>query len=313
MKKKLALGVDIGGTNSVFGLCDEHGTVYYEETLATRDCATPEILVEKIHSRITEIGYANHLQGIGIGAPNGNYFSGTIEFAPNLKWKGIIPLARLFEYRFKCKAILTNDANAAAIGEMIYGNARDLKDFVLITLGTGLGSGVVVNGQMIYGHDGFAGEYGHVRVVPNGRKCGCGRNGCLETYVSATGVVRSVTELESENKANSKLLLLDEIRAENVFNLASEGDLFASEIIEFTEKTLGSALADFACFTSPAAYVLFGGIAQSGASFARKVKQYMEENLLNIYKDKIDIRISDLHDKNAAVLGSSSLVWNELR
>lgn len=313
MKKKLALGVDIGGTNSVFGLCDEHGTVYYEESVATNDCETPEDLVEKIHTRITAIGYANHLQGIGIGAPNGNYFSGTIEFAPNLKWNGIIPLARLFEYRFKCKAILTNDANAAAIGEMIYGNATDLKDFVIITLGTGLGSGIVSNGQLIYGHDGFAGEYGHFRVIPEGRQCGCGRKGCLETYVSATGVVRSVTELESTNKANSKLHLLEELNAEMVFNLATQGDLFAAEIIEYTAKVLGNALADFACFTSPAAYILFGGIAQNGASFARKVKQHMEENLLNIYKDKIDIRISNLHDKNAAVLGSSSLVWNELR
>ncbi len=313
MKKKLALGVDIGGTNSVFGLCDEFGTVYFEESISTVDCTTPEDLVEKIYKRVSNIGYANHLQGIGIGAPNGNYFSGTIEFAPNLKWKGIIPLARLFEYRFKCKAILTNDANAAAIGEMIYGSARDLKDFVVITLGTGLGSGVVSNGQLIYGHDGFAGEYGHIRVIPEGRKCGCGRLGCLETYVSATGVVRSITELDSPNKAISKLIGMKDVHSENVFTLASEGDVFAGEIIEYTAKILGNALADFACFTSPAAYILFGGIAQSGPGFASKVKQYMEDNLLNIYKDKIVIRISDLHDKNAAVLGSSSLVWNELR
>ena len=313
MKKKLALGVDIGGTNSVFGLCDEHGTVYFEETISTVDCEIPEELVDRIYSRILDIGYVNHLQGIGIGAPNGNYFSGTIEFAPNLRWKGIIPLARLFEFRFKCKAILTNDANAAAIGELIYGSARDIKDFVVITLGTGLGSGIVVNGQLIYGHDGFAGEYGHFRVIPDGRLCGCGRKGCLETYVSATGVVRSVKELDSENKENSKLNLVENLTSETVFALASQGDLFAAEIIEFTAKILGNALADFATATSPSAYILFGGIAQSGSGFARKVKQYMEDNILNIYKDKIEIRISDLHDKNAAVLGSCSLVWNELR
>lgn len=313
MKKKLALGVDIGGTNSVFGLCDDLGTVYFEETLSTRDCETPEDLVEKIYARILDIGYVNHLEGIGIGAPNGNYFSGTIEFAPNLKWRGIIPLARLFEYRFKCKAILTNDANAAAIGEMIYGRARDLKDFVTITLGTGLGSGVVVNGQLVYGHDGFAGEYGHIRVMPEGRTCGCGRKGCLETYVSATGVVRSIHEMESPLAANSKLRDLKSPTSEDVFEYASQGDPFAAEIVDYTAQVLGNALADYACFSSPKAYILFGGVAQSGPGFARKVKQYMEENLLNIYKDKIEIRISDLHDKNAAVLGSCSLVWNELR
>ena len=312
MKKNLALGVDIGGTNSVFGLCDEHGTLYFEESISTKDFSTPEELVEGIYQRIKAVGRLSNVKGIGIGAPNGNYFSGTIEFAPNLKWKGIIPLARLFEYRFKVKAILTNDANAAAIGELIYGAGKGLKDFVTITLGTGLGSGVISNGQLVYGHDGFAGEYGHIRVVPNGRNCGCGRKGCLETYASATGVVRSITELESEHKATSELLNIEKPYADLVFRLADQGDKFAQEIIEFTAKTLGEALADFACFSSPKAFILFGGIAQSGSSFAKKVKGYMEEGLLNIYKDKIEIRISELHDKNAAVLGASSLVWNEL-
>lgn len=312
MKRKLALGVDIGGTNSVFGLCDEHGTLYFEESIPTVDCATPEDLVERIYHRIKEVGHIDNIKGIGIGAPNGNYFSGTIEFAPNLKWKGIIPLARLFEYRFKVKAILTNDANAAAIGELIYGAGRGLKDFVTITLGTGLGSGVISNGQLIYGHDGFAGEYGHIRIIPNGRDCGCGRKGCLETYVSATGVVRSITELESVNKDSSALMKVEKPNADLVFQLAENGDRFAMEIIDFTSRTLGEALADFACFSSPKAYILFGGIAQSGPGFAKKVKEYMENGLLNIYKDKIEIRISELHDKNAAVLGASSLVWNEL-
>lgn len=312
MKKKLALGVDVGGTNCVFGLCDEHGTVYFEESVRTKDCASPQELVNIIYSRIKDIGYAEHLQGIGIGAPNGNFFSGTIEFAPNLPWEGIIPIARLFEVKFRCKAVLTNDANAAAIGELIYGCAQDLKDFAIITLGTGLGSGIVVDGKLVYGHDGFAGEFGHFRIIPDGRDCACGRKGCLETYVSATGVVRSVKELESKHSAKSKLMLLDDINAETVFALASQGDLFAAEIIEYTVKILGGSLADFATFSSPKAYILFGGIAQSGASFARKVKQYMEEGILNIYKDKIEIRISSLHDKNAAVLGACSLVWNEI-
>lgn len=312
MNKHLALGIDIGGTNTVFGLTDDHGNIYFEETIETVSCKTPEDLVEKIYNRIKEIGQLKNIVGIGIGAPNGNYFSGTIEFAPNLKWKGIIPLARLFEFQFKTKAILTNDANAAAIGEMIYGAAQGLKDFVTITLGTGLGSGVVVNKMLVYGHDGFAGEYGHIRVINGGRSCGCGRNGCLETYASATGVVRSIKELDSPEKSKSKILLMENPHADDVFRLSLQGDHFCSEIIEFTAKILGEALADFACFSSPKAYILFGGIAQSGEAFAVKVKNYMEDAILNIYKDKIEVRISTLHDKNAAVLGASSLVWNQL-
>lgn len=313
MDKHLALGIDIGGTNSVFGLTDEHGKIFFEESIETVSCKTPEELVDRIYNRIKELGQLKNIVGIGIGAPNGNYFSGTIEFAPNLKWKGIIPLARLFEYRFKTKAILTNDANAAAIGEMIYGAAKDLKDFVTITLGTGVGSGVIVNGNLVYGHDGFAGEYGHIRVINEGRSCGCGRKGCLETYASATGVVRSIHELDSPNKAKSKIISLENPHAHDVFRLAQDGDKFCGEIIEYTARILGEALADFACFSSPKSYVLFGGIAQSGSAFGDKVKHYMEEAILNIYKDKIEIRTSTLHDKNAAVLGASSLVWNQIK
>lgn len=312
MKTKIALGIDVGGTNVAFGLCDDKGNSFYETSLKTASFETPESLVEEIYRLIDQQGLIDSIVGIGIGAPNGNINSGTIEFAPNLSWKGSIPLAAMFEKRFNKKAILTNDANAAAIGEMIYGNAKDLKDFALITLGTGLGSGIVVNGKMVYGHDGFAGEYGHFRIIPNGRLCGCGRKGCLETYVSATGVVRSITELASPNKEASALSSMESVTARDVFELANSGDPFAEEIIDFTAQTLGSALADYACFSSPAAYVLFGGIAQSGAPFAAKVKTYMEQHILNIYQNKIEIRVSDLHDKNAAVLGSCSLVWNEL-
>ena len=312
MKTKIALGVDVGGTNVAFGLCDEKGNSFFESSFPTKSFDTPELLIEDIYQVVEKQGLIDSLTGIGIGAPNGNINSGTIEFAPNLHWKGSIPLAALFEERFGKPAILTNDANAAAIGERIYGNAKDLDDFVLITLGTGLGSGIVANGRLLYGHDGFAGEYGHFRVIPNGRSCGCGRRGCLETYVSATGVVRSVTELESPNKATSALLKLETVSAEDVFELATNGDTFAEEIIEYTAAMLGSALADYTCFSSPKAYVLFGGIAQSGAPFAEKVKTYMEREILNIYQNKIEIRISSLHDKNAAILGSCSLVWNEL-
>ena len=312
MAIQLALGVDIGGTNSVFGLCDRDGNVIYEHSLPTTNYSDASDLVNDIHSNLTKEGYINNIVGIGIGAPNGNFYSGTIEFAPNLNWTGIIPLADLFEKKFTKPTILTNDANAAAVGEMVYGAAKDLSHFVTITLGTGLGSGIIQDNKLVYGHDGFAGEYGHIRVIPSGRSCGCGRNGCLETYASASGVVRSAREMESPNKHSSILYNVDNLTARDVFTAATNGDLFAQEVVEFTAEILGNSLADFVCYNSPAAFILFGGIAQSGQAFADMVKRHMEESILNIYKDKVEIRISALHDKNAAVLGASSLVWNDL-
>ncbi|MFT5860358.1 MAG: glucokinase [Flavobacteriaceae bacterium] len=312
MRIRLALGVDVGGTNTAFGVCNSRGDVFYEHVLPTKEFEKPEDLVNTIYDLLDEAGFLQDIIGIGIGAPNGNYYSGTIEFAPNLSWKGVIPLAGLFERKFGKPSTLTNDANAAAIGEFIYGCAKDLSHFVTITLGTGLGSGIVCDKRLVYGHDGFAGEYGHIRVIPDGRLCGCGKRGCLETYASSTGVVRSVDELESKNKKSSSLNKKPNLSALEVFEAAKSGDIFALEIIEYTAKILGNSLADFACFNSPQAYVLFGGIAQSGQPFADKVKRYMEEELLNIYRDKIDIRVSSLHDKNAAILGASSLVWNDL-
>lgn len=314
MNNHYALGIDIGGTSTEYGLVSQDGEIVYERDVPTKDYPEPQQLIDAIHADLLKEGYIDTILGIGIGAPNGNYFTGHIEYAPNLLWKGIIPLAEMFEAKFHKPTILTNDANAAAMGEMIFGNARDLKDFVSITLGTGVGSGVVVNGEMVYGHDGFAGEYGHIRIIPNGRLCGCTRRGCLETYCSSTGVVRSISELDSENKAISALLQMEKPSAKDVFDWADRGDLFAQEIVEFTAETLGSALADYACFSSPKAYVLFGGIAQHGGDFASKVKHYMEENLLIIFKNKIEIRVSYLHDKNAAVLGSAAqLFWNAIK
>jgi glucokinase len=309
MSENLALGIDIGGTGIEYGLVTKNGSVVYENNIETVNYPTPEDLLNYIYSDSEVIKNFNLIQGIGIGAPNGNFFNGTIEFAPNLKWTGIIPLAKIFTDKFKLPTFLTNDANAAAIGEMVFGNAKDLKDFVTITLGTGVGSGIVIDGKIVYGHDGFAGEYGHIRIFPDGRKCGCGRNGCLETYASSTGVIRSIQELESENKLFSALNAITNPTAKDVFDLAIDGDLFANEIVEFTAQILGQALADFACFSSPKAYVLFGGIAQNEGQFAQKVKRYMEEHLLIIYKNKIEIRISTLHSLNAAVLGSASLVF----
>ncbi len=311
-QKKYSIGIDIGGTGVEYGIVSHDGEVLYSNNLTTANFPEPEQLVETIWKDETIQTHLPDILGVGVGAPNGNYFHGTIEFAPNLKWKGIVPLAQLFKDRFNLPIFLTNDANAAAIGERIFGAAKYLNDFVLITLGTGVGSGVVSNGQLIYGHDGFAGEYGHIRVIPNGRLCGCGRFGCLETYASSTGVVRSIKELDSEAKEKSPLLKMDHPSAKDVFDLADEGDLFASEIVDYTAFILGSALADFACFSSPKAYVLFGGIAQHSGDFFDKVKSHLEANVLKIYQNKIDVIQSQLHDQNAAVLGGASLVFSEL-
>lgn len=312
MMNQYALGIDIGGTSIEYGIVNNKGEVLFSNDFPTKDFPTPASLVDVIYNELHNLAEFNSIIGIGIGAPNGNYFTGHIEYAPNLAWKGIVPLKQMFEAKFGIPTLLTNDANAAAMGEMVFGNAKDLKDFVTITLGTGVGSGIVINGNLVYGHDGFAGEYGHIRVVPNGRKCGCHRNGCLETYCSSTGVVRSIHELDSDNKSFSVLSSIEHPTAKNVFELAEEGDLFATEIVDYTAQILGAALADFACFSSPKAYVLFGGIAQHKGDFAHRVKKYLEENILVIFKNKIDIRISSLHDRNAAVLGTAAHVFWDL-
>jgi glucokinase len=309
-KNEYSLGIDIGGTGTEYGIVTDKGKLIYENDFLTTDFDEPSDLVDAIYNDPKIQEHMGSIIGIGIGAPNGNYFHGAIEFAPNLKWKGVIPLAKMFEEKFGKPSLLTNDANAAAMGEMIFGNARDLKDFVTITLGTGVGSGVIIDGKMVYGHDGFAGEYGHIRVIPDGRTCGCGRKGCLETYTSSTGVVRSIKEMDSDNKPFSMLMNMEAPTAKDVFDLADQGDLFAKEIVDFTARTLGSALADYTCFSSPKAYVLFGGIAQHKGNFASTVKKYMEESMLKIFQNKVEIRISSLHDVNAAVLGAASLVFS---
>ena len=309
MSKQYALGIDIGGTNSAYGLVDNLGNIAYETSIPTTNFDQPEDLVLAIFNDLQQRDLIDSIIGISIGAPNGNHFTGNIEYAPNLKWKGIIPLAKLFQEKFNKPSQLTNDANAAAIGEKLFGNAEDLANFVTITLGTGLGSGIIIDNEIVYGEEGFAGEFGHIRVIPDGRICGCGRKGCLETYASSTGVKRSIQELDSINKSSSILLNIEHPEAIDVFEAAKNGDLFSNEIIEFTAQILGSSLADFACFSNPKAYVLFGGIAQSGDKFAERVKFYLEESLLSIFKNKIEIRISSLHDKNAAILGAAATVF----
>ena len=319
MEKPYVVGMDIGGTNTVFGIVDSRGNVLATDSVKTQSFSKIEDYVEAVSSKlrplIESFGGVEKIKGMGVGAPNGNYYNGTIEFAPNLPWKGVIPLAALFEEAIGVPTALTNDANAAAIGEMTYGAARGMKDFIMITLGTGVGSGIVINGQMVYGHDGFAGELGHTIIRrENGRLCGCGRHGCLETYCSATGVARSAREFLTKSTEPS---LLRDIPAENitskdVYDAAVKGDKIAQDIFEFTGIILGEALADFIAFSSPEAIVLFGGLAKAGDYIFKPIQKAIDDNVLNIYKGKTKLLASELKDSDAAVLGASALGW-ELR
>ena len=315
MEKPYVVGIDIGGTNTVFGVVDARGTILYSGSIKTGKYADVNDYVAELakglKSVIDQAGGPDKIKGVGVGAPNGNFFNGCIEFAPNLPWKGILPLAAMFEERLGIPTALTNDANAAAIGEMTYGAARGMKDFIMITLGTGVGSGIVINGQMVYGHDGFAGELGHVIARRDGRVCGCGRKGCLETYCSATGVARTAREFLA---ARTDASLLRNIPAENitskdVYDAAVQGDKLAQEIFNFTGNILGEALADAIAFSSPEAIVLFGGLAKSGDYIMKPIQKSIDDNILNIYKGKTKLLVSELKDSDAAVLGASALAW----
>ncbi|MCE2616235.1 MAG: ROK family protein [Phocaeicola sp.] len=315
-EKPYVLGMDIGGTNSVFGVVDQRGNVLATDSVKTQQYVHIEDYVkaisEKIKPLITQFGGIESFKGFGIGAPNGNYYSGTIEFAPNLPWKGIIPLAAMFEEAVGIPCALTNDANAAAIGEMTYGAARGMKDFIMITLGTGVGSGIVVNGQLVYGHDGFAGELGHVTVRrENGRLCGCGRKGCLEAYCSATGVARTAREFLVARPEESLLRQIpaEDITSKDVYDAAVKGDELAKDIFDYTGTILGEALADFIAFSSPEAIILFGGLAKSGDFIFKPVQKAIDDHVLKIFKGKTKLLLSELKDADAAVLGASALGW----
>ena len=317
--KPYVIGLDLGGTNSVFGIVNSEGSVVTSTSIRTKGQNDLDVYMDSacaaLAPMIEQVGGIQNIKGMGIGAPNGNYYTGTIEFAPNLPWKGILPLAAMFEERLGIPTALTNDANAAAIGEMTYGAARGMKDFIMITLGTGVGSGIVINGQMVYGHDGFAGELGHVIIRrENGRLCGCGRHGCLETYCSATGVARTAREFLT---ARTEPSLLRSIPAENitskdVYDAAVQGDKLAQDIFDFTGNILGEAIADAIAFSSPEAIILFGGLAKSGDYIFKPIQKAIDDNVLNIYKGKAKLLMSELKDSDAAVLGASALGW-ELR
>ena len=318
MKKEIAIGIDIGGTNTEFGLVDKNGKCYFKKNIRTDESDNVESFLDnlclELKRSITEIGNNFEIKGIGIGAPNGNYFTGKIEFAPNMKWKGVIPFVKLIEEKMQLKAVMTNDANAAAYGEMIYGAAKGMKDFIVITLGTGLGSGIVINGEMVYGHDGFAGELGHTVVNIDGRQCGCGKKGCLETYVSATGIVRTMIEmLENSNEYSSlKDIEKTKITSEDIFHAAKAGDKQALKAFDITGKYLGIKLADAIAFSSPEAIILFGGLAHAGKYIFDPTKKYMEEYLLKVFKNKVALLPSGLEKENAAVLGAAAMVWKHI-
>ena len=315
MDKPYVIGVDLGGTNTVFGIVDARGNVVVNASIKTAVHNEIELylddLVVGLNMLIEQFGGKDKIRGIGVGAPNGNYFNGSIEFAPNLPWKGKIPLAQMIQERIGIPVALTNDANAAAIGEMTYGAARGMKDFIVITLGTGVGSGIVVGGQLVYGHDGFAGELGHMIVRRNGRMCGCGRQGCLETYTSATGVARTAREYLSIRSDESLLrsVDVDAITSKDVYDAAMQGDALALEIFEATGAILGESFADFVTFSSPEAIILFGGLTKSGDLLMNPIKHHMEKNLLPIYKGKTKLLFSQLKESDAAVLGASALGW----
>jgi len=316
MDKSYVIGIDIGGTNTVFGVVDARGTILHNGSIKTGVYENIDdyvsALSEGLKVVIEEAGGPGKIKGIGVGAPNGNYFSGCIEFAPNLPWKGVIHLAQLISDKtYNIPVSLTNDANAAAIGEMTYGAARGMKDFIEITLGTGVGSGIVVGGTLVYGHDGFAGELGHVIVRRGGRQCGCGRCGCLETYASATGVVRTAREMLSNSEEKSLLRDLnpENITSKDVYAAAVKGDKIAQEIFEYTGTILGEALADFVAFSSPEAIVLFGGLTKAGDLILNPVRRAMEDNMLKIYQGKTKLLISQLKESDAAILGASALGW----
>ena len=315
--KNVTIGIDIGGTNTVFGIVDYKGNCIVEGSLSTKKYKEVNDFISALAKKINSLLKKQtgiSLKGIGIGAPNGNYFKGTIEHAPNLDWKGIIPFAELLSQHFDVPIALTNDANAAALGEMIYGDAKGMKDFILITLGTGLGSGIVVNGDLVYGHDGFAGEIGHTIVDPLGRKCGCGRKGCLETYASATGIVTTVKEFLAASNEESLLRYIpdEKLDARAIHNAAKDKDIIALKAFGFTGKILGMKLADAVAHTSPSAIFLFGGLANAGEFIFEPVRNYFEKYLLGIYKNKIKIHPSGLDSGKAAILGASALIRKEL-
>jgi glucokinase len=305
MMDSYVVGVDIGGTSTKYGIVDKDGNVLHSNSIPTNTHEQVHTFIDDLYEKLSEliekVGGVGRIKGIGVGAPNGNIYTGTIEYAPNLPWKGVIPFAKMLQDKFKLPVKLTNDANAAAVGEMMYGAAKGMKEFIMITLGTGVGSGIVTNGQLIYGHDGFAGELGHTIIIPEGRlHPGTGKKGSLESYASATGVAQSAMEILRDTDRPS---LLRNIEA------AQQDDEVAKEVFEFTGKILGMSLANFVMFSSPEAIVLFGGLTKAGDLILKPTREHMEANLIEIFQNKVKILFSHLKESDAAILGASALMW----
>lgn len=315
--KDLAIGIDIGGTNTKFGIVDAKGNIIEQDRCLTNETEQVQDFIDNLHLKLSPMieraGGLSRFAGIGIGAPNGNFYSGTIEYAPNLKWRGIIPLAQLVTDRFGLETKLTNDANAAAMGEMMYGCAKGMRHFITITLGTGVGSGIVIDGKIVLGHDGFAGELGHTIIRPGGRlHKGTGIRGTLESYASATGVRETALEKLTDYPEQESLLRdysINELTSQSVFDCAMKGDKIANEIFEYTGEILGEALANFVMFSSPEAIVLFGGLTKAGDLLMNPTRKAMEDNLIQIFKNKVKLLFSELKEADAAILGASALVY----
>lgn len=312
-----AIGIDIGGTTSKFGIVNHRGDISNIGEINTKNHTDVNLFIDELYNElqpaINSIGGIEFIKGIGVGAPNGNYYSGTIEYAPNLQWKGILPLAKLITDKFNIPCTLTNDANAAAIGELMYGAGRGMRDFIMITLGTGVGSGIIANGQLIYGHDGFAGELGHTIIRPGGRlHWGTGMKGSLETYASATGIAITAKEILDERVGEESLLRKiqhEKITSKRVYEAAIKDDPIAKEVFQITGQILGEALANFVMFSSPEAIILFGGVIKAGKLLMDPTKVSMEKNLLPIFQNKVKLIFSELNESDAAILGASALVW----
>jgi glucokinase len=311
----IVLGIDIGGTNTKFGFVDRAGRCLADAAIPTRADQPPGQMFQRLHAGAMELlrglGGSPRLAGIGIGAPNANYYKGTIEQPPNLSWRWVDLKAELAPY-FSVPMAATNDANAAALGEMLFGGARGMRDFIVITLGTGLGSGIVVNGELVYGRSGFAGEIGHVVVDPDGRPCGCGRRGCLEVYASAGGLVQTAMELLAAGGAPSPMRGIASLDARQVFEAAAAGDPVAIDAFARTGDLLGRKLADAVAFTSPEAIFLFGGLMAAGDLLFEPTRRALEANLLNIYQGTVRLLHSAVPEGKAAILGAGALIWTEL-
>ena len=314
----IIVGIDIGGTTTKFGLVNEAEEVLYQSKIPTQSHEDFRDYIKElgaaIRHGIDQLGVPVNILGIGIGAPNANFYRGTIEHAANLRWKGIVPIVEIMQEDFNVPVMITNDANAAAMGEMIYGNAKGMKDFIVITLGTGLGAGIVCNGKLVHGHDGFAAELGHVIINPHGRQCGCGRRGCLETYVSATGIKRTVYKMLADHLEESELrgISFHDLTPKMIAEAALRGDLVAKDAFEYTGMVLGQKLADTVAHTDPEAIFLFGGLSLAEDLIFNPTRKHLEETLMPIYRGKVQVLPSGLQNQSAPILGASSLVINHL-